>query len=403
MSTHLSRRSTRRAGLAALSALALTGVTLAGSATATAAPADQADSPAPLVQAEGEAVPGQYLVFLEAGSTKAQVNRAADAAEAEGADVDARFGNLRAYAADLSAAELGAVRDDPRVAFVAEDQVVTTFATQTGATWGLDRIDQRNRPLSGTFTYTATGAGVRSYIIDTGINASHSDFGGRVGAGFTAIADGRGTNDCNGHGTHVAGTVGGARYGVAKSTTLIPVRVLGCDGSGTNSGVIAGMDWVAGQGGGSVANMSLGGGASTATDSAIARMTAAGVTTVVAAGNENQNACNVSPARASSAITVAATTSSDARASFSNYGSCVDIFAPGQSITSDWIGSSTATNTISGTSMASPHVAGVAAQYLQRNPGASPTTVTNALLGNATTNVVSGANGSPNRLLFTSY
>lgn len=402
MSISLSRRSTRRAGIAALSALTLTGVSLAATATATAAPAPT-DAPAPLVQAEGEALPGQYLVFLGAGASESQVNGSARAAEARGGEVEDRFTNLKAYAAELSASELESVRQDPRVSFVAEDQVVTTMATQSGATWGLDRIDQRNRPLSGTFTYTATGAGVRAYIIDTGINASHSDFGGRVAPGVTAINDGRGSSDCNGHGTHVAGTVGGARYGVAKSATLVPVRVLGCDGSGTNSGVIAGMDWVAGQGGGSVANMSLGGGASTATDSAIARMTAAGVTTVVAAGNENQNACNVSPARAPSAITVAATTSSDARASFSNYGSCVDIFAPGQSITSDWIGSTSATNTISGTSMASPHVAGVAAQYLQRNPGSSPSTVTNAILGNSTANVVSGVNGSPNRLLFTNY
>lgn len=401
MTTHTTRRSTRRAGLAALSALALTGAALSTVGTSAATAADEA--PAPLVQAEGQAINGQYLVFLDADASKKQVNGAAKAAESNGAQVEDRFTNLKAYSAELSAAELAEVRSDPRVSFVAEDQVVTTMATQSGATWGLDRIDQRSRPLSGTFTYNATGAGVKAYIIDTGINASHTDFGGRVGAGATAISDGRGTNDCNGHGTHVAGTVGGSRYGVAKNVTLIPVRVLDCNGSGANSGVVAGMDWVAGQGGGGVANMSLGGGANTATDAAIARMTNAGVTTVVAAGNENQDACNVSPARAPSAITVGSTTNTDARSSFSNYGSCVDIFAPGSSITSDWIGSTTATNTISGTSMASPHVAGVAAQYLQLNPGASPSTVTNAILGNATTGVVSGTNGSPNRLLFTSY
>jgi subtilisin family serine protease len=331
------------------------------------------------------------------------VKASANATKAAGGEIDARFGNLAAYAADLSAAELDAVRSDPSVAFVAEDGVVTTQATQTGATWGLDRIDQRSRPMNGSFTYNATGEGVRAYVIDTGINSSHAEFSGRLAPGYTAISDGRGTNDCNGHGTHVAGTVGGTTYGVAKRATLIPVRVLDCNGSGSNTGVVAGMNWVAGQGGGAVANMSLGGGANTATDSAVARMTSAGVTTVVAAGNENQDACNVSPARAASAITVGATTNTDARASFSNYGSCVDIFAPGQAITSAWIGSGSATNTISGTSMASPHVAGVAAQYLQLNPGASPATVTSALVGNATTNVVSGTNGSPNRLLFTSY
>ncbi|GAB3995351.1 S8 family peptidase [Nocardioides marmoraquaticus] len=403
MTTHTTRRSTRRAGIATLSALALTGAALStvGSTAATAAPSD--DTAAPLVQAEGQAISGQYLVFLDAKATTKQVNGSANAAEASGGQVEDRFTNLKAYSAELSQAELDDVRNDPRVSFVAEDQKVTTMATQSNPTWGLDRIDQRNLPLSRSYTYNATGSGVKAYIIDTGINASHSDFGGRVGAGATSISDGRGTADCNGHGTHVAGTVGGSRYGVAKNVTLIPVRVLDCNGSGSNAGVVAGMDWVAGQGGGGVANMSLGGGANTATDQAIARMTGAGVTTVVAAGNENQNACNVSPARAPSAITVGATTNTDARASFSNFGSCVDIFAPGQNITSAWIGSTTATNTISGTSMASPHVAGVAAQYLQLNPGASPSTVTNAIVGNATTGVVSGTNGSPNRLLFTSY
>jgi len=393
--------------LISLAALSLTGSALAvaaGSTSATAAPTrDEGPQPAPLVQAEGTAVPGQYVVFLDESAPRSAVRASVRSTQAAGGEVEARFGNLRGYAADLSAAELDAVRTDPSVAFVAEDSVVTASATQSGATFGIDRIDQRSLPLSRTYTYSATGAGVRAYVIDTGINSSHSEFSGRLGAGYTAINDGRGTNDCNGHGTHVAGTVGGTTYGVAKQVTLIPVRVLDCEGSGTSSGVIAGMNWVAGQGGGAVANMSLGGPADSSTDAAVQRMTSAGITTVVAAGNENQNACNVSPARASSAITVGATTSSDARASFSNYGSCVDIFAPGQGITSAWIGGSSATNTISGTSMASPHVAGVAAQYLQRNPGASPATVTNALVAASTTNVVSGVNGSPNRLLFTSY
>lgn len=403
MSANLNRRTTRRAGLVPLAALALAGAALTSAgATSASAAAPAAGDRAALVEAV-DAVPGQYVVFLDEAATKTDVKASANETRAAGGEIDARFGNLRAYAADLGAAELEAVRLDPAVSFVAEDGVFTTQATQSNVTWGLDRIDQRTLPMSGTFTYNSTGAGVRAYIIDTGINSAHSEFSGRLGAGYTAINDGRGTNDCNGHGTHVAGTVGGTTYGVAKSATLIPVRVLDCNGSGTNSGVIAGMNWVAGQGGGAVANMSLGGGASTATDEAVARMTSAGITTVVAAGNENQNACNVSPARAASAITVGATTSTDARASYSNFGTCVDIFAPGSSITSAWIGSGSATNTISGTSMASPHVAGVAAQYLQLNPGASPTTVTNALIGNATTGVVTGVNGSPNRLLFTNY
>jgi subtilisin family serine protease len=216
------------------------------------------------------------------------------------------------------------------------------------------------------------------------------------------VGDGRGGIDCNGHGTHVAGTVGGSTYGVAKGVTLIAVRVLDCSGSGTNSGVIAGIDWVASNRVlPAVANMSLGGGASQAVDDAVARLTGAGVTLAVAAGNENQDACNTSPARAPSAITVGATTSSDARASFSNWGTCLDIFAPGNNITSSWYSSTTATNTISGTSMASPHVAGVAALYLQGNPSATPATVTSAITSTATTGVVTSAGtGSPNRLLY---
>lgn len=395
---------------AALAALALGAVGVAGSPAATALPAGSdtvATAPAeagsaPLLRSS-DAISGRYIVVLKEGADK--VRAEADGAVAgEGGKVTEVYDDLGGYAARLTPEQLDAVRADPDTQFVQQDAVVTISATQSNAPWGLDRIDQRSLPRSGTFTYNATGSGVRAYVIDTGINASHADFAGRVAAGATAINDGRGTSDCNGHGTHVAGTVGGSTYGVAKQVTLVPVRVLDCQGSGANSGVIAGMDWVAGQGvRPAVANMSLGGPADSATDAAIQRMVNAGVTTVVAAGNENQNACNVSPARAASAITVGATTSSDARASYSNYGSCVDIFAPGSSITSAWIGSSTATNTISGTSMASPHVAGVAAQYLQTNPSASPATVTNALLGNATTNVVSGVNGSPNRLLFTSY
>ncbi len=281
--------------------------------------------------------------------------------------------------------------DDPRVAFVEEDGVISLDATQTNATWGLDRIDQRDLPLNQTYNFNATGSGVRAYIVDTGIRATHTDFGGRVVSGFTAINDGLGTNDGNGHGTHVAGTVGGSTWGVAKNVTLVAVRVLDSSGNGTNSGVIAGVDFVtsnhqAGQP--AVANMSLGGGASSALDTAVTNAVNDGVTFAVAAGNENQNACNVSPARAASAITVGSTTTTDARSSFSNFGTCVDIFAPGSSITSAWRTSDTATNTISGTSMASPHVAGVAALFLETNPTASPATVTAAIINSSTPNKV---------------
>jgi subtilisin family serine protease len=295
----------------------------------------------------------------------------------------------------------------PRVAWVEEDGEVSIDTTQSNATWGLDRIDQRNRPLNGTFVYSRTGSGVKAYIIDTGILRTHTQFGGRAIHGYTAINDGRGSTDCNGHGTHVAGTVGGSIHGVAKGVTLVAVRVLNCSGSGTNSGVIAGVDWVRGNhlaGQPAVANMSLGGGASSSLDTAVNNCINDGVTFSVAAGNSNANACNYSPARVSAAITVGSTTSSDTRSSFSNYGSCVDLFAPGSSITSAWYTSTTATRTISGTSMAAPHVAGVAALYLQGSPSASPSTVRNAIVNNATTNVLSSiGSGSPNRLLYTNY
>ena len=391
--------SSARQGVVALSVLAAAALTGAMAQSATAAQ----PTLAPLVTADGSsAIEGSYIVMLNDRVSTASAKDASKRASASGAKVDREFTNLKGYAARMDAATLEKLRQDPSVAYVEQDQEVRLSTTQNNATWGLDRIDQRDLPLNGTYTYTPTGAGVKAYIIDTGILTSHSQFSGRTAAGYSAINDGRGTTDCNGHGTHVAGTVGGSTYGVAKGVTVIPVRVLGCNGSGTNSGVIAGMDWVANnRSGASVANMSLGGGASQATDDAIARMTSRGVTVVVAAGNENQNACNVSPARAPSAITVGSTTNTDARSSFSNYGSCVDVFAPGSNITSAWYTSTSATNTISGTSMASPHVAGVAALYLQGNPTASAATVTNAITSTATPNKVTGAgSGSPNRLVY---
>jgi subtilisin family serine protease len=311
---------------------------------------------------------------------------------------------IKGFSAQLTPTAAAALARNPNVEAIEADGVVSIEATQSGATWGLDRIDQANLPLSGTYTYTRTGAGVRAYIVDTGILGTHVEFTGRMAAGFTAISDRNGTKDCNGHGTHVAGTVGGTVYGVAKGVTLVPVRVLNCRGSGTNSGVIAGVDWVAAQSHRpAVANMSLGGGVSTALDNAVANAVSAGITFVVAAGNSNVDACTASPARTPSAITVGATTNTDARASYSNFGTCVDIFAPGSSITSAWYRSNTQLNTISGTSMASPHVAGVAALYLQGG-NASPSTVTNALINGATTGkVTSAGTGSPNRLLFTAY
>ena len=311
---------------------------------------------------------------------------------------------IKGFSVRMPEQQAARLANDPRVEYVEEDGTVSNDTTQTGATWGLDRIDQRDLPLDGNYTYNATGSGVKAYIIDTGIRATHTQLAGRVISGFTAINDGLGTNDGNGHGTHVSGTVGGTTYGVAKNVTLVAVRVLDSSGSGTNSGVIAGVDFVtsdhqAGQP--AVANMSLGGGLSSALDTAVSNSISDGVTYAIAAGNSNVDACTTSPADVPSAITVGATTISDARASFSNFGTCLDIFAPGNNITSSWNTSDTATNTISGTSMATPHVTGVAALFLETNPTASPATVTAAIVNNSTLNkVTSAGTGSPNRLLF---
>jgi len=311
---------------------------------------------------------------------------------------------INGFSVEMSEADAEALSLDFRVALVEEDGVVTADVTQTNAPYGLDRIDQRNRPLSGTYNYNWTGSGVRVYVIDTGIRTSHSQFGGRASNVFDAFG-GSGA-DCNGHGTHVSGTVGGSTYGVAKSALLRGVRVLDCSGNGSTSGVIAGVDWVRlNHIAPAVANMSLGGGISTALDTAVNNLHNANVTIAVAAGNNNgANACNNSPARAANAITTGSTTSTDARSSFSNIGTCLDIFAPGSSIISAWYTSNTATATLSGTSMASPHVAGAAALYKQANPSASSTTIRNALVNNATTGVITNAGtGSPNRLLYTLF
>ncbi len=360
---------------------------------------------APMVEAgAGAPIRDRYIVVLEKDATAESGRRVRSEARGLGATIHHRYQHaIRGFSATLSGRALQALRDNPRVSYVEPDRVVTTVDTQSPATWGLDRIDQRNLPLTNSYTYNATGSGVKAYIIDTGIRFSHTQFGGRAVSGYDAV-DGGSADDCNGHGSHVAGTVGSTTYGVAKSVQLVGVRVLNCQGSGTTSGVISGVDWVTGNhlaGQPAVANMSLGGGASTSLDNAVNNSINDGVTYVVAAGNSNANACNSSPARVAAAVTVGSTTSSDARSSFSNYGTCLDIFAPGSSITSTWHTSNTATNTISGTSMASPHGAGVAALYLQGNPSAAPSTVRNAIVGSATQGVLSGVgSGSPNLLLY---
>ncbi len=387
--------------LSVLALLLLAALPVSAAPDGPRAPLFAADSPS--------AIRGQYIVVLKPDATT-RLDELIAAAEQAGAGETRLLHRyeaaLNGFAAVLPDRAVEALRLHPAVDYIEVDQTVQIDATQSPATWGIDRIDQRNLPLSNSYTYNNTGSGVTAYIIDTGIRFSHNEFGGRAVSGYDAV-DGGSADDCNGHGTHVAGTVGGSTYGVAKGVRLVGVRVLNCSGSGSTSGVIAGVDWVTSNHTGTnpaVANMSLGGSASSSLDSAVNRSISDGVSYAVAAGNSNANACYYSPARVSAAITVGATTSSDTRASYSNYGSCLDIFAPGSSITSAWYTSNTATNTISGTSMATPHVAGVAALYLQGNPGASPSTVRNALVNNSTTGVVkSPGTNSPNRLLYTNY
>lgn len=357
-------------------------------------------------------IAGRYIVVFEEASAGGLGDFSfADALAAEmsnlyGGKVDRVFKHaLNGFSVEMSADDAAKMSADPRVAFIEEDSEMSVNAVQSPVTWGLDRIDQRNMPLSNSYTYNFDGSGVNAYIIDTGVRFTHGEFTGRTGQSFDAIGDGQNGNDCNGHGTHVAATTGGSTYGVAKGVTIHRVRVLNCSGSGTNSGVIAGVDWVtANHVKPAVANMSLGGGASSALDTAVNNSINSGVTYALAAGNSNANACNSSPARVAAAITVGSTTNTDARSSFSNYGTCLDIFAPGSSITSAWHTSDTATNTISGTSMASPHTAGVVALYLDQNGHQSPATVRDALVNNATTGLVTSVGtGSPNRLLYSIF
>jgi subtilisin family serine protease len=358
-------------------------------------------------------ISGRYIVVLKTSEAKLATEAKAIApsvatvaeemAKAYGATLTHTYSHvLRGFAVSANDQALAEMLADPRVEYIQEDGVITVAATQTGAPWGLDRIDQRALPLSTTFTYGTTASNVHAYIIDSGVLTGHTQFAGRMGNGVSTITDdGLGTSDCLGHGTHVAGTVGGTTWGVAKGVTIHPVRILNCGGFGSDAGIIGGIDWVAANHvKPAVANMSLQN-LSAASDVAVNALINAGVVTVVAAGNANTNACNGSPARVTNAITVGATERTDARSGFSNFGACLDLFAPGSDIVSAGIANTTASAIMSGTSMAAPHVAGAAALHLANNPSATPAQVATALINNATPNRVTspGAN-SPNRLLF---
>lgn len=364
-------------------------------AVGSAAPAPE---PAPLLTVAdapaAKEIKGHYIVTLKEGVDPAAL--------AESRSVRTRHvyeDVLNGFAAELTAGRLRELRGDSRVLSIEEDQKVTSTTTQYNAPWGLDRTDQRSG-LGGSYTYNRNGSGVTAYIIDSGIDTYHSDFGGRARNVFDAF--GGNGQDCNGHGTHVAGTVGGSTYGVAKGVQLRGVRVLNCQGSGSYSAIIAGFDWVRQNAvKPAVANASLGGGYSSAMNNAATNLANSGVHLAVAAGNDNRHACNVSPASAPGTITAAASDSSDRRASFSNYGDCTDIYAPGVNVTSARAGGGS--TSMSGTSMASPHVSGVAALYKSAYGDASTSTVNNWLINNSTTGVIRGNySGTPNRLLFKS-
>jgi serine protease len=362
----------------------------------------------------GAVIEGRYIVVLEEDASPlarpgVEGVAARLARDHAGTVLHVYESALRGFAVALSAEGAAALARDPQVRHVEPDRVVYADAEQASPPWGLDRIDQHNLPLSTSYTYHATGLGVHAYILDSGIRSTHVEFSSRVSPdGFTSIDDGIGTADCYGHGTHVAGTVGGETWGVAKDVTLHSVRVLDCHGEGTTSGVVAGVDWVtANHVKPAVANMSLGGDASPALDEAVRNSIAAGITYTIAAGNSSTNACNASPARVLQALTVGAsggTSSLDTRSSFSNFGACLDLFAPGYGVTSAWFTGDTDTHNLNGTSMAAPHVAGVAALYLEGDPTATPEVVGQAIVESATLGVLTSVGAlSPNRLLYSLF
>jgi len=384
------------------------------------AAAGESPSPRPqlaplLVTPNAPVIPGRFIVVLDPGSTTAQVGSVSALATSAGGTVGFTYdASIRGFAASLAPAALRAVRGAAGVSYVVPDSWasvprgerpsrVSPATSEDHAIWNLDRIDQRDLPLNKTYTYSASGKGVTAYVIDTGVWFRHPEFQGRARSGYDFVDDDRNAKDCNGHGTHVAGTISGKKYGVAKNIEVVALRVLGCDGRGPFSQVIAGVDWVTRHADyPAVANVSIGGRPNQAVDDAITASIESGITYTIAAGNDHADACNYSPARTPLALTVGASDKTDQQWRHSNVGRCLDLYAPGVMIRSAWPSNTGITNTISGTSFAAPHVAGTAALYLQVHPRAAPAQVSDAILGGATKGRLSGLDGdSPDKLVYT--